>query len=124
MAIKFTDGEGMDTVTTENGFVFDRYFSIVNEDAFNAYSSFIYLVVKRLNGPQSILIRRNAYLVPFALLDEFFKIGKSGRREDRAHRTACYGNGEFHKRRIKEGSRVNTGPTLSKSRALRCTVPV
>jgi hypothetical protein len=73
MAIKFTDGEGMDTVTTENGFVFDRYFSIVNEDAFNAYSSFIYLVVKRLNGPQSILIRRNAYLVPFALLDEFLK---------------------------------------------------
>jgi len=73
MTIKLTNGEGMDTVTTENGFIFDRYFSIVNEDAFDAYSSFIYLVVKRLDRPQSVLIRRNAYLVPFALLDEFLK---------------------------------------------------
>jgi hypothetical protein len=73
MAIKFTDGEGMDTVTTENGFVFDRYFSMVDEDAFDVYSRFIYLVVKRLDRPQSILIRRNAYLVPSALLDGFLK---------------------------------------------------
>ena len=73
MAIKFTAGEGMDRVTTENGFVFDCYFSTVTEDAFDAYSSFIYLVVKRIDDPQSVLIRRNAYLVPFALLDEFLK---------------------------------------------------
>jgi hypothetical protein len=73
MAIKFTNGEGMDTVTTENGCIFHRYFSIVNEDAFDAYSSFIYLVVKQLNGPQSVLTRRNAHLVPFALLDESLK---------------------------------------------------
>jgi hypothetical protein len=71
MAIKFTAGEGMDTVTTERGFVFDCYFSTVTEDAFDAYSSFIYLVVKRIDDPQSAFIRRNAYLVPFALLDEF-----------------------------------------------------
>ena len=31
------------------------------------------MVVKRLNGPQSVLIRRYAYLVPFAVLDEFLK---------------------------------------------------
>jgi hypothetical protein len=73
MAIKYTAGEGMDTLTTENGFVFDCYFSLVTKDAFDAYSRFIYLVVKRIDDPQSILIRRNAYLVPFALLDEFLK---------------------------------------------------
>ncbi|MGZ4925870.1 MAG: hypothetical protein ACXV4B_05390 [Halobacteriota archaeon] len=71
MAIKFNPGEGMETVTTENGFTFDFYFSVVTEDAFDAYSRFIYLVVKRIDDPQSVLIRRKAYLVPFTLLDEF-----------------------------------------------------
>jgi hypothetical protein len=55
MDIKFTKGEGMDKVTTKDGFVFDRYFSIVDKDAFDAYSSFIYLVVTRLD-------RRNPFL--------------------------------------------------------------
>jgi hypothetical protein len=36
MEIKFTAGEGMDKVRTENGFVFDCYFSLVTEDAFDA----------------------------------------------------------------------------------------
>ena len=73
MAIKFTAGEGMDTVTTKSGSRFDCYFSLVTEDTFDSYSSFIYLVIKCVEDPQSVLIRRNAYLVPFRLLDEFLK---------------------------------------------------
>jgi hypothetical protein len=73
MAIKFTVGEGMDTVTTDKGLVFDRYFSVVTADAFDRYSRFIYLVVKRVDDPDSVLVRRSAYLVPFALLDEFLR---------------------------------------------------
>jgi len=73
MAIKFTAGEGMDTVTTKSGSRFDCYFSLVTEDTFDSYSSFIYLVIKCVEDPQSVLTRRNAYLVPFRLLDEFLK---------------------------------------------------
>jgi len=73
MAIKFTTGEGMDTLTTQSGYKIDCYFSLVTEDAFDTYSNFIYLVIKRIEDPQSVLVRRNAYLVPFRLLDEFLK---------------------------------------------------
>jgi hypothetical protein len=62
----------METLTTAHGFVFDYYFSNVTEDAFGTYAKFIYLVVKRLDDPQSDLVKRRAYLVPFALLHEFF----------------------------------------------------
>ncbi len=72
MAIKFTAGEGMETLTTEHGFVFDYYFSNVTEDTFDKYSKFVYLVVKRIDDPRSDIITRKAYLVPFSLLDEFF----------------------------------------------------
>jgi hypothetical protein len=72
-AIKFTADEGAGTVITKSGSRFDCYFSLVTEDAFDSYSSFIYLVIKRVEDPQSVLIRGNAYLVPFRLLDEFVK---------------------------------------------------
>ena len=48
MAIKFTAGEGMATLTTEHGFVFDYYGSHVTEDTSHKHSKFVYLVVKRM----------------------------------------------------------------------------
>jgi|GEM_PF-2494714 hypothetical protein len=48
MAIKFTAGEAMATLTTEPGFVFDCYYSHVTEDTFDKHSKFVYLVVKRM----------------------------------------------------------------------------
>jgi hypothetical protein len=63
--------EGVKTVTTESGLQFDYYYSIVNEDAFDRYSSFIYLIIKKVNDSNKTI--RRAYLVPFTVLDEFFK---------------------------------------------------
>jgi hypothetical protein len=71
MMEKYDKDEGIKTVTTESGFKFDYYYSIVNEDAFDRYSNFIYLVIKRINESNKTI--RRAYLVPFTLLDEFFK---------------------------------------------------
>jgi hypothetical protein len=41
MAIKFTAGEAMATLTTEPGFVFDCYYSHVTEDTFDKHSKFV-----------------------------------------------------------------------------------
>jgi hypothetical protein len=71
--MKYSAGEGIQTLTTDRGFKFDYYSSTVTEDAFDKYSKFIYLIVKRVDDPGSALVRRRAYLVPFALLDEFLK---------------------------------------------------
>lgn len=71
MIDKYDKDEGIKKVTTESGLNFDYYYSIVTEDAFDRYSNFIYLVIKRVNEPNRII--RRAYLVPFMLLDEFFK---------------------------------------------------
>ncbi len=73
MATKYSAGEGIKTITTDQGLKFDYYYSTVTEDAFDEYSKFIYLVIKRIDTPETSLIERHAYLVPFALLDEFFK---------------------------------------------------
>ncbi len=71
MATKYTAGEGIKTVTTDQGIRFDYYYSNVTEDAFDRYSTFVYLVIKRVNAPDTKRIARHAYLVPSALLDEF-----------------------------------------------------
>jgi len=71
--MKYSAGEEIQTLTTDRGFKFDYYSSTVTEDAFDKYSKFIYLIVKRVDDPNSALMRRRAYLVPFALLDEFLK---------------------------------------------------
>ena len=67
----FSAGEGIETVTTDHGFTFDYYDSTVTEDAFDRYAKFVYLIIKRVDIPDEKLIKRHAYLVPFALLDEF-----------------------------------------------------
>ncbi|MFZ0011196.1 MAG: hypothetical protein WAL97_04750 [Halobacteriota archaeon] len=41
MAIKFTAGEAMTTLTTEHRFVFDCYCSHVTEDTFDKHSKFV-----------------------------------------------------------------------------------
>ncbi len=71
MATKYSVGEGIKTVTTDQGSKFDYYYSTVTEDAFDKYSNFIYLVVKRVDTSDASRIKRHAYLVPFTLLDEF-----------------------------------------------------
>ncbi|MGZ4904182.1 MAG: hypothetical protein ACXVIP_03780 [Halobacteriota archaeon] len=71
MTTKYSAGEGIETVTTDQGFKFDYYYSTVTEDAFDKYSKFVYLIIKRVDVPDATLIKRHAYLVPFALLDEF-----------------------------------------------------
>jgi len=71
--MKYSAGEEIQTLTTDHGFKFDYYSSTVTEDAFDKYSKFIYLIVKRVDDPNSVLVRRRAYLVPFALLDEFLR---------------------------------------------------
>ncbi len=68
---KYSAGEGIKTVTTDEGFKFDYYYSTVTEDAFDKYSTFVYLVIKRVDAPDTTLITRHAYLVPSALLNEF-----------------------------------------------------
>ncbi len=68
---KYAADEGIETVTTDQGFKFDYYYSTVTEDSFDRYSKFVYLVIKRVDAPGTKLIKRHAYLVPFALLDEF-----------------------------------------------------
>ena len=71
MIDKYDKDEGIKKVMTESGLQFDYYYSVVKEDAFDRYSNFIYLVIKRVNEPNRII--RRAYLVPFMLLDEFFR---------------------------------------------------
>ncbi len=71
MATKYFAGEGIETVTTDQGLKFDYYYSTVKEDAFDGYSHFVYLVVKRVDSPDSKGIKRHVYLVPSVLLDEF-----------------------------------------------------
>jgi len=68
---KYDKDEGIKKVMTESGLQFDYYYSVVKEDAFDRYSNFIYLVIKRVNEPNRTI--RRAYLVPFMLLDEFFR---------------------------------------------------
>jgi len=71
MTAKYSAGEGIETVTNDHGFKFDYYYSTVTEDAFDKYSKFVYLIIKRVEMPHATLVKRHAYLVPFALLDEF-----------------------------------------------------
>ncbi len=71
MTAKYSIGEGTDTITTDRGMKFDYYYSTVTEDAFDRYSNFIYLIIKRVDAPDTPLIKRHAYLVPFTLLNEF-----------------------------------------------------
>ncbi len=71
MTTKYSAGEGIKTITTDQGFKFDYYYSAVTEDAFDKYSKFVYLVIKRVDVPDGTLIKRHAYLVPSALLNEF-----------------------------------------------------
>lgn len=71
MTIKYSAGEGIETITTDQGFKFDYYYSTVTEDAFDKYSRFVYLIIKRVDIPDATLVKRHAYLIPFTLLDEF-----------------------------------------------------
>lgn len=71
MTTKYSAGEGIETITTHQGLKFDYYYSTVTEDAFDKYSKFVYLIIKRVDMPDATLIKRHAYLIPFALLDEF-----------------------------------------------------
>ncbi len=71
MTTTYSAGEGIETVTNDHGFKFDYYYSTVTEDAFDTYSNFVYLIIKRIEMPHTTLVKRHAYLIPFALLDEF-----------------------------------------------------